>query len=727
MESMVGTGVYITWVTSALLGGILLMPLFKPLGRRVTLAGFIDMFRRYWLHIALVFSIYLWKDLLDGLDRILMANTHLDMTPFIYAIEGDLVLWVQQTFLNEILTFVLTHYYVAGYMLVTYTASLYFVYFDDRWMADRVLLAMFFVYALAVPFYLFFNVRVTGDHIPEMATLAYSLTPEIQTWFTRIDPFTNGMPSLHIGLPFAVWLGIHRWDDDQRWSLYRKFLGWYILLTGFAIIYLGIHWFVDIIGGIAVAAAAVHLADKSQGWVWYRFDERTFNARLAWLLSDLNNPMRVVAGWLSSGFRWLKTPSTAQTGTAMMLLLAATGGVLLYDAAHQDFPAEGVTHPGAAAGADGWLVTLDADENGNLTAVIIDVENDRTYYDGLSLNEDGNQSQWNVMNATTEVLISENHAIVWQGYRVITLKFSNPGSHAYGRLTGPLYTDLALLDDAAEERAKLFAIDDGVVIDLQSTEYHEEFTPISDDDVILIDGGGLNLAWVTESSPLTANIITLDGVQSTKSIDINATATTAQDEQVLALTGTEVDYTNATITGIAIDEKFIAVEVNLSAITRLVLVNLETGEQRILGDPLFPVAAPTIGHGLVAWQHQQFLDSLDPTPDSLDWDVAYHLIAENQTYPLHGEDEVNQTAPQVMQSHIAWLQAGDTEDDPPEVRLFSLEETFEPYSSRTLQIATLTLIPLCVVYVLQRQREIVNSLPRDGDLEVPESVIAEEE
>ena len=69
--------------------------------------------------------------------------------------------------------------------------------FDDRWMADRVTLTIAWVYIMAVPFYLFFNVRVTGAYIPEMETLAYSLNPEISDWFRRIDPFTNCMPSLH--------------------------------------------------------------------------------------------------------------------------------------------------------------------------------------------------------------------------------------------------------------------------------------------------------------------------------------------------------------------------------------------------------------------------------------------------------------------------------------------------------------------------------------------------
>ena len=151
-----------------------------------------------------------------------------------------------------------------------------------------------------------------------METLAYHLTPEIQTWFTRIDPFTNGMPSLHIGIPFAVWLGLHRWDHDERWKKYRIFVGWFTALTGFSIIYLGIHWLLDITGGIIVAYVAVRCADQCHDWLWYRLDERTFNARLAWLFADINNP---IARRLTSNTGVVSCPTFSPDGKILFLNL----------------------------------------------------------------------------------------------------------------------------------------------------------------------------------------------------------------------------------------------------------------------------------------------------------------------------------------------------------------------------------------------------------------------
>ena len=82
-------------------------------------------------------------------------------------------------------------------MTAIFSAFIYPIYADDRYMADRIALTMFYVYILALPFYLFLNVRVTGDVIPGMETLAYDLTPEIRNWFVQIDPFTNECSPAH--------------------------------------------------------------------------------------------------------------------------------------------------------------------------------------------------------------------------------------------------------------------------------------------------------------------------------------------------------------------------------------------------------------------------------------------------------------------------------------------------------------------------------------------------
>ena len=353
------TGIYITWVTGAILVSIIFMPIFKPPYAKITTDGFIDMFRRYWAHIIVVFSVYIWKDLFDGLDRSLMANTRIDMTPYVYAIEGDVVLWIQEGFRSILLDQVLTHFYVMGFMAVTFSSLIYPIYFDDRHMADRVCLSIFWVYTFAIPFYLFFNVRVTGDHIPAMETIAYDLTPEIHNWFTRIDPFTNGMPSLHIGLPFAVWLSMQKWDEDGRWVKFRNFLLIFISFTAFSIIYLGIHWLVDIIGGMVIAILAVRMTDRTHKRIWNILDERRFSFRLARALDNPKRSFSESLEGLDSLIEPFREPGKKQTSLFITVLLLSTGSVLLWDATHQHFPIEGSEWPTSTSGTGGWLVTIE--------------------------------------------------------------------------------------------------------------------------------------------------------------------------------------------------------------------------------------------------------------------------------------------------------------------------------------------------------------------------------
>ena len=689
-----GTGIYITWVTGAIILSIAMMPLFKPKYAKLSLEGFIDMFRRYWAHMIVVFSVYLWKDLLDGMDRILMANTQLDMTPYVYAIEGDIVLWVQQELRNALLDEVLTHFYVMGFMTATFASFLYPIYFDDRHMADRVSLSMFWVYVIAIPFYLFFNVGVTGNHIPDMQAIAYDLTPEINNWFTRIDPFSNGMPSLHIGLPFAIWLTMHRWDDDGRWASYRGFLMGFIVLTAFAIIYLGIHWMVDIIGGMAVGILAVQLTAKTNQPVWDFVDERLFSRRLARASADPSKSSRGTLDSIISVFAPLREPSRKQTSAIIAALMVSTGLVLLWDATHQDFPVEGVEWPTSAAGSDGWLVSVEEDPDTSSVSI----------------------SVWNVSDEKGSAISGEP----WASSPAVAISGSSLVLHDSSRLD---YYELG--SDSTEFTPKFSLQESEALLDVAIAEseeggallvmVYEDRLEVMDDEQVpvgfeasegsfsVMAASGQLLAWADGASQSpTVNVTSISGSISI-SLTLDVTSSEDEDAYLEEISGIAVDYGEAEVIDIDMDDSWVVAVVDVGPVNRTVLVNILTGEQAVISDPIWQSSSPSVAHGRVAFLQIPFWDpSLDPEEVATVNDVYLHDIDANTTLAITHDDDVDQLDPQVLLEDVAWVEVDS--DGMPSLKVYS-GETFQPYSSVILQAAILMLIPLLFVWAYQAASE----------------------
>ena len=689
-----GTGIYITWITGAIILSIAMMPLFKPPYAKLRLEGFIDMFRRYWAHMIVVFSVYLWKDLLDGMDRVLMASTKLDMTPYVYAIEGDIVLWVQQELRNAALDQMLTHFYVMGFMTATFASFLYPIYFDDRHMADRVSLSMFWVYIIAIPFFLFFNVGVTGDHIPSMQTIAYDLTPEIHNWFTRIDPFSNGMPSLHIGLPFAIWLTMQRWDEDGRWANYRNFLIAFMLVTAFSIIYLGIHWIVDIIGGMAVAILAVELAAKTHSPIWKVADERLFSRRLARAIADPSKSLRGTLSNVYSVFEPLKEPNKRQTSVIIATLLLSTGFVLLWDATHQDFPVEGVEWPTSAAGSDGWLVSVEEIPDGSLEI-----------------------SVWNVSDEVSSIV----SGAVWETAPMVSI--SGPFLALHDAQRVDFYE---LQSNETEFSPKFSRIESNPVLDVAIAEsvsggpllaiVHEDSLEIIDGEqspiemtfsgapFSIVTASGQLLAWADTTAPQpTVNVTSLEGPRIAISLVLDAGATEPQDEYLEQISGIAVDYENAKVVDIAMDPLWVTAVVDVGPVNRTILINILTGEQTMISEPVWPSSSPSVAHGRVAFLQIPLWDpSLDPEEIATARDVYLHDIEANTTLAITHDDDVDQLDPQVLLEDVAWVEVDS--DGKSSLKVYS-GETFQPYSSVILQAAILMLIPLLFLWAYQAASE----------------------
>ena len=679
-------GIYLTWMISALALGVILLPVFKPKWMELRLTTFVDFFRRYWIHVLILFMIYNAKDGLDEVDRILMASTGLDMTPWIYAIEGDLVLHVQKFFEAQWLTVTLTHFYVAGFMFICYVSVFYFAYFDDRWMADRVTLTIAWVYILAVPFYLFFNVRVTGAYIPEMETLAYSLNPEISDWFRRIDPFTNCMPSLHIGIPYAVWLCIKRFDHDERWALYRKIVLGYVILTIFTIIYLGIHWILDIAGGMIVASFAVNLADKTSKPIWSILDERTINARLVTLLTSPRKAYNTVAGKFIRSARKFAKPTSRETGIIAVVILVVVGSVITWDLTHQSLPAQGVEAPEGAAGADGWLATIDNTTDDGRLLKLYDLS-DLTS-SGIEVRQPHLSSE-SIYELTGDKLMMANTTVIYvvdidEPQVIYFEKPIQDLGHAELCFTGDEYVLMTL--SGGQLSAESLS---GEMIDLG----------IENEGIDFVRCEGNDFVFLTSDDPDKVFISNLE-LSGSLSYSVNASAE-EEDEQTLADWGTPTDIDNSTITEVVFDRNHILVTVNVSSVDRIVLIDRISGEQRLLGDGKYSSYDPSIRDGVVAWVMKDFLDPTNPIEEYYDGEILYMYLSDNFTHVLTA-DEIDQWGPIVLEDHLIYLEESD---NGVVIKVHSWTPELKSYSNTVLQIASVVGIIVVFIYINQKQTE----------------------
>ncbi len=684
-------GIYLTWMISALALGVLLLPVFKQPWMNITLPTFIDFFRRYWIHIVIVFLIYNSKDILDQLDRIIMANTGLDMTPWIYAVEGSLAYDVQLAFKTEWLTVALTHFYVAGFMFICYVSIFYFAFFDDRWIADRMTLSIAWVYILAIPFYLFFNVRVTGDYIPGMETLAYDLTPEIADWFRRIDPFTNGFPSLHIGIPFAVWLCLTRFDEDRRWNKYRALVFVYIAVTAFAIIYLGIHWFVDIIGGVLIASLAVTLAGKtSEGW-WNIFDERTINSRVVTVLTDPKKALGIVWSRAQSLVKRFRDPTSRETGTMVLAIFIVLFAVITWELSHQSLPAGGVEAPQEVAAADGWMVTIDNRTTGAVMLVHdlsnLELEPLEMLNGSIDLDApfDVESNRLAVANSTS-LMVFDLMKMDPDGYQMILNKEMPQPQELY--LSSSTTTGYII----QLSNGILSAIDlNGLEIELGLNERPIARVAVND----------LELAIVYQDAPTTVHFARIGGMGSIAIKEINASASVEQDA-ILTDWGTPVDMENASILDLVFDEAFLATTVNVSATDRLVVYNRSSDAQWLASDPKYRVSDPSMYNGILAWSTRDHFDPTKPQTKYMDGEIQFLNLTENQTLLLTS-DELNQFGPQVLTDHLVYFQEDESGDV--SVHIHSWTPELNVYSNILLQVGLLAAFLLAFIYAYQRQSE----------------------
>jgi membrane-associated phospholipid phosphatase len=168
----------------------------------------------------------------------------------LYSIEGDLVPSLSALHWWPLL-FVVYWVYLVFHNTLVIVAPFFFAYTGERRIARRLLVSYLIIWLLAFPGFTLFPATNPTVFLG-LESVLDKVIPGTTELFYRGTTIDNTIPSLHVGLATLIMLhGLH--SKNPR---LRRILMVYAPLIAFSIVYLQVHWALDILAGALVALIA---------------------------------------------------------------------------------------------------------------------------------------------------------------------------------------------------------------------------------------------------------------------------------------------------------------------------------------------------------------------------------------------------------------------------------------------------------------------------------------
>lgn len=199
-----------------------------------------------------------------GLERAVQAWHGLDLTPLVWALEGNLVERFQDAARTPALDYLFVTVYTAGSFLFYFIPFFVLVALGRGKNAMRIAATMAIIWGVGIVFYFFVPVSEVWMTASEpygythVQNVLFEHVPSARTSDAYARATNNNFPSLHValtcGIASALWFGRERWLAVP---------GTFIAVgVTIATMYLGIHWVADVIAGLALAFGAAWLSHR---------------------------------------------------------------------------------------------------------------------------------------------------------------------------------------------------------------------------------------------------------------------------------------------------------------------------------------------------------------------------------------------------------------------------------------------------------------------------------
>lgn len=197
------------------------------------------------------------QDVVQRLERGVLRN---NITPYLFEIDRALFdpVAVLQSFQTEALTSFFVFIYIYGYaFLILFPFVAYFA-LEEMEELSTLVLAVIANYGIGLLFYTLFIAFGPRNVDPLVFEgLLYDAFPQSRELTNEINRNTNVFPSLHTSL--AMTMFFLAWVTREKYPLWLPVAGILAISVGLSTMYLGIHWFSDVVAGMALALVSVYI------------------------------------------------------------------------------------------------------------------------------------------------------------------------------------------------------------------------------------------------------------------------------------------------------------------------------------------------------------------------------------------------------------------------------------------------------------------------------------
>lgn len=223
-------------------------------------------------------------DVVTRLERRVLGN---NITPLLFELELAVFpsnpVTVLQSFESPELTTFFVFVYIYGYaFLLLFPFVAYFV-LDEMDHLSTLILAFTVNYGIGLLCYVLFIAYGPRNFDPVLFEgLLYDAFPQSGLLTDRVNQKSNVFPSLHTSLAMTVFF--LAWHTRETYPLWVPVSGVLAISVAVSTMYLGIHWFVDVVAGIVLAAVSVYVGrtytiEGAIGTIRRYVDDTVANAR----------------------------------------------------------------------------------------------------------------------------------------------------------------------------------------------------------------------------------------------------------------------------------------------------------------------------------------------------------------------------------------------------------------------------------------------------------------